>query len=137
MSRNQKFAWFNLAVIALSLISVFSLVPSLGWQRAQGGLGIAGLMGLGVLFYRKRPGEVVMDERDNLIFKRSYIWGHGLFWLAYVAVSVGLAPAVYGWEGAVPVSVVQTSVFWAMFLVQASMSIAILAQYAGDSKKVE
>ena len=42
MSRMQKFAWFNLAVIALTLLVVFALLPFVG-HRAMGGLGFLGL----------------------------------------------------------------------------------------------
>jgi len=44
-----------------------------------------------------------------------------------------LSPLVYGQEGAVPVWVVQISVFFFM-LVYALASIAILVQYDGGSK---
>ena len=138
MSCNQKFAWFNLAVIGLTLVVVFSLVPFLGWQRAQGGFGLSGLLGFGAFFFRKQPGRVAMDERDQQIQFRSLTFAYGaVFWITYVFVAVFLVPAIYGQSGAVPVSVVQFSVFWAMILTQAAMSIGILIQYGGVSANVE
>jgi hypothetical protein len=136
MSRMQKFAWFNLAVIALTLLVVFSLVPFLGY-RAMGGLGFLGLMGVGPLFFRKKPGQVVTDERDHLIQWRSWIFAYAVFWVVLVLVAVGLSAAVYGEDGAVPVSVVRISVAWAFMLVYALASIAVLVQYVGGSSDAE
>src|ERR1700730_3421698 len=123
MSRMQKFAWFNLAVIALTLLVVLSLLPFLGY-RAMGGLGCLGLIGFGPLFFRKKPGQVVADERDHLIQWRSWIFAYALFWGIFVLVAVVVSAMVYGEDGAVPVSVVRLSVFWAFMLVYALASIA-------------
>ena len=136
MSRMQKFAWFNLAVIALTLVFVCSLLPFLGY-RAMGGLGCLGLIGFGPLFLRKKPGQVVTDERDHLIQWRSWIFAYAVFWVVLVLVAVVLSAVVYGEDGAVPVSVVRISVFWAFMLVYALASTAILVQYAGGSRDAE
>jgi len=132
----QKFAWFNLAVIALTLLVVFSLLPFLGY-RAMGGLGCLGLIGFGPLFFRKTPGQVVTDERDHIIQWRSWIFAYAVFWVVFVLVAVVLSAVVYGEDGAVPVNVVRISVFWAFMLVYALASIAILVQYTGGSKDAE
>jgi hypothetical protein len=128
----QKFAWFNLAVIALTLVVVLSLLPFLG-DRAMGGLGFLGLIGLGPLFFRRRAGQVIADERDQLIQLRAWIFAYAMFWVAFVLVAVVLTAAIYGVDGAVPVPVVQISVFWAIMLVYALASAAILIQYTRGS----
>jgi hypothetical protein len=129
----QKFAWFNLAVIALTLLVVFSLLPFLGY-RAMGGLGCLGLIGFGPLFFRKKPGQVVNDERDNLIQWRSWFLAYIVFWVVFVLFAVVVSAVVYGEDGVVPVDVVRISVFWAFMLVYALASIAMLVQYAGGSR---
>jgi hypothetical protein len=130
----QKFAWFNLAVIALTLLVVFSLLPLLGY-RAMGGLGCLGLLGFGPLFFfRKKPGQMVADERDHLIQWRAWIFAYALFWVVFVLVASVLSAVVYGEDGAVPVTIVRISVFWAFLLVYALASAAILVQYAGGSR---
>ena len=136
MSAMQKFAWFNLAVIALTLLVVFSLLPFLGY-RAMGGLGCLGFIGFGPLFFRKKPGQVLTDERDHLIQARSWIVAYALFWVVFVLAAVVLSAVVYGEDGAVPVSVVRMSVAWGFMLVYALVSVAILAQYTGGSKDAE
>jgi hypothetical protein len=133
MSAMQKFAWFNLAVIALTLGAVLALLPFLG-RGALGGFGFLGLIGFGPLFFRKRPGQVVTDERDALIHRRSWILAYALFWVVFVLAAVLLSPLVYGQEGAVPVWVLQSSVFCGFMLVYALASIAILVQYARGSR---
>jgi hypothetical protein len=72
MSAMQKFAWFNLAVIALTLVAILSLLPFLG-KGALGGFGFLGLIGFGPLFFRRKPGQVLTDERDQLIQRRSWV----------------------------------------------------------------
>jgi hypothetical protein len=136
MSPMQRFAWFNLAVIALTMLVVFSLLPFMGY-RAMGGLGCLGLIGFGPYFFRKRAGQVVADERDALIQQRSWVLAYALFWVVFVLVAVFLSAVVYGWDGAIPVSVVQLSVAWGFMLVYALASIAILVQYAGGAKDGE
>jgi hypothetical protein len=129
MSALQKWAWFNLAVIALTLVAVFSLLPLLG-RAALGGFGFLGLLGFGPLFFRKKPGQVRLDERDQLIWVRAWVLGYALFWVVFCLAASTLSAVVYGEEGAVPVWVVQSSVFCAMGLVTALASVAILVQYA-------
>ena len=102
-----------------------------------GGLGFLGLMGVGPLFFRKKPGQVVTDERDHLIQWRSWIFAYAVFWVVLVLVAVVLSAFFYGEDGAVPVSVVRISVAWAFMLVYALASIAVLVQYAGGSSDAE
>src|SRR2546425_8536314 len=106
MSRMQKFAWFNLAVIALTLLVVLSLLPFLGY-RAMGGLGCLGLIGFGPLFFRKKPGQVVTDERDHLIQWRSWIFAYAPFLVLFVLLAFVLSLPVFGEDGGLPVSVVR------------------------------
>src|SRR6266404_2910925 len=118
MSQMQKFAWYNLAVIALTLVIVFSFLPFLGY-RAMGGLGFLGFIGFGPLFFVKKAGQVIIDERDALIQQRSWILAYALFWVFFVLAAVFLSAWYYGWDGAIPVSVVQLSVAWGFMFVYA------------------
>src|SRR5581483_7017364 len=124
MSALQKYAWFNLIVIVLALVAMLSLLPFLG-KGALGGSGILGLLGFGALFFRKKPGQVLTDERDQFIHRRSFVLAYSIFWVVFVLVAVFVSAAVYGQDGDVPVWVVQSSVFFAFMLVQAVASIAI------------
>src|SRR5262249_8198634 len=136
MSAMQKFAWFNLAIIALTLAAVLGLLPFLG-KGAFGACGFLGFLGFGPLFFRKRPGQVLTDERDQVIQLRSALLGYAIFWVAFVLAASLLSPLVYGQEGAVPVWLIQMSVFCGFMLVYALLSVAILVQYAGGSRHAE
>src|SRR4051794_7130148 len=98
MSRMQKFAWFNLSVIVVTLLVVFSLMPFLG-HRALGGLGFLGFIGFSPLFFRKSAGQVVTDERDQQIQWRAWIVAYSLYWVIYVLVAVMLSAMIYGEDG--------------------------------------
>jgi hypothetical protein len=130
MTATQKHAWFNLAVVALSVLTVAALMPVLGPRRAMGGLGLLGLMGFGVLFYRKRPGRVVADERDAQIRLRSLMLTSALFWIVFVETCVFVPWFYYGEGGAVPVVVIQASVVVAWIIITVVDSVATLVQYA-------
>jgi len=136
MSALQKFAWFNLAVIGLTLAAVLLLLPFMG-KGALGGSGFLGFMGFGPLLFRRKPGQVAIDERDILIQLRSWVVAYSLFWVVFVLAAVLLSPLVYGQEGAVPVWIVQISVFCFFIIVYGLASIAILVQYAGGTKNAE
>ncbi|MDG3004610.1 hypothetical protein [Paludisphaera mucosa] len=125
MSASQKHAWFNLTVVAATVVTVLALVPMLG-PGAQGGFALLGLLGLGPIFFRRRAGVVVADERDLEIQRRSMLIAYVVFWLAFVIACVSL-PAFYGWRGSVPVAVVQSSVWCAWILVVGVASIATLS----------
>jgi hypothetical protein len=131
MSALQKWAWFNLAIIAVTAVAVLSLLPVLG-RGAVGGFGLLGLLGFGPLFFRKKAGRVLTDERDQLIQRRSWVLAYALFWVAFVLAAT-FSSAVYGQEGAVPVWVIQGSVFAGFMLVHALASAAILVQYGRGS----
>jgi hypothetical protein len=130
MNAAQKFAWFNLAVIAATLITVLALIPFLR-HGALGGLGLLGLLGIGPLLLRRKGGGRVWDERDQVIALRSLIAAYTVFWLMIVASCTSL-PMIYGSRGEVPVAVVQWSVFVAVMLVVGVTSLATLIQYGRE-----
>jgi hypothetical protein len=128
MSVSQKQAWFNLAVVLLSALTVIALIPVMGLTRAQGGFGLLGFLGLGPFFFRKRAGIVVSDERDDLIRVRSSVIAYSVFWVCFVAACMA-ALYSFGSTGAVPIELVLMSVWLGLMLVVGVNSIATLVQY--------
>ncbi len=127
MNATEKFAWYTLGVIVLTALIVAVLLPFAG-RGAWGGSGLLGLLGLSPLLFRRRAGEVIQDERDASIWQRSLVVAYSVFWLVFVAACMSTA-AVYGWDGSVPVTFVVWGVMGGMVVVQAVMSLTILAQY--------
>ena len=127
MNASQKEAWFNLAVVLSVLAIMAIMVPFLG-KGALGGFGFLGLLGFSPIFFRKRQGAVVLDERDAQIRLRSQFCGHLVVWLLFVVAAV-TTPVVYGWDGSVPVALVMMSVFCGMMVLYMVSSVATLIQY--------
>jgi hypothetical protein len=127
MNASQREAWFSLVVVVSALVMVTALVPFLG-RGAIGGFGLLGFLGLSPFFFRKRHGSVVLDERDTQIRLRSQFCAHLVFWLLFVLAAM-TAPAVYGWNGYVPVALVMASVWCGWVVLVGVMSLATLIQY--------
>ncbi|MFH1264960.1 MAG: hypothetical protein ABIK89_04490, partial [Planctomycetota bacterium] len=92
------------------------------------GFGLLGLLGFGPLFLRKKKGDVVADERDTLIQRRSVILGYSVLWLVFVGGSC-LAPLWYGMDGSVPVVTIVAFPWYATVFFIGVMSVATLVQY--------
>jgi uncharacterized membrane protein len=127
MSPTQKHAWYNLAVVVFSAGVVLALVPLMG-VAAQGGFGFLGLLGFGPFFFCKKNGQVVTDERDTQIQRKSVIVGYTAFWLMFVG-SACLAALWYGVDGAVPVMLIMAFCWSAVIVFYGVMSVATLIQY--------
>jgi hypothetical protein len=124
----QKQAWFILAVLALTTVVVVGLTPLMGYG-AMGGFGILGLTGLAPLFYRRKAGGVVIDERDVQIQRRAVVTAYTVFWLVFVAAGV-LVPFVY--PESVPSRLVALGVWVAFMLFLGVLSVATLVLYGRE-----
>ena len=116
MNRYEKIAWFNLAVISVSIVLYFALFFSLrtsyplnvSLKISFAAFALMGFIGLGpTLFKKKRGGQgntinddsdgqgtlrydEEFDERDRLIQRRAQLHGFKVFWVILV-VSVMIA----------------------------------------------
>ena len=57
-----------------------------------------------------------MDERDVLIQSRAWAVAYAVFWVVFIGVCVS-APFTFGSSGAVPVELIQTSVWYGFMIV--------------------
>lgn len=75
MYRNLFTAWYCLCVIALCLVTFFSTAPFIGWERARGGFGFLGLLGLLPFFWFVVFRSEKNDERDVSFLQRAVLAG--------------------------------------------------------------
>jgi hypothetical protein len=109
-----------------------------GPVAACGAFGFLGLGGFLPLVYRKRPGVVVLDERDRQIAYDALIAGYSIFWLAFTLGVMGLW-AVFYWKGAetISVQVLPSLVGTGAIVFYTARAIAILVQYFRQAGKEE
>ncbi len=97
MNRMQKMSWLIVISVGtgliLSAIAVTVLYFKLGFPKAWTGwafMGIAGIGGLGPLFFKKDPGPVQADERDRLInlkaARAGFALSYGIFGLMCMGI---------------------------------------------------
>ena len=145
MNRIQKMAWWMLiwmsagVILAAIAIAVSHFIVGMPWSIAKSGLaflGIAGLGGLAPLIFKKDPGKVTCDERDQLINSRAAVAG---FLVAFLVTGLGCMLPLFILGPQATISVMWLVSIWtaagfAVFLVH---SIAILAHYGwrGDGDK--
>ena len=143
MKRIQKIALFIFIVftcaLILTAIAVTVAYAKLGFPRAWGGLGfmgIAGIGGLAQMFFKKDPGKIENDERDNYIQKRA---SHISFAMAYLAVGiVTMGPFFILGPNAKITTNTLPLIFGAAGLTNFyTWSIAILTQYGWRNKNHE
>jgi hypothetical protein len=127
MSATQKYAWYSLVISVLTLVGFAALCPLLG-RGAFSAFSLTSLWVFAPLFFRKRPGQVVADERDHLIWRRSVQVMFAVFWLALVT-AVMLAWFVYGPEGSVPVWLLMSGLMIGMVIILGTQAVALLVQY--------
>ena len=75
MSREQKFAWYMLAVFGLTAVCVVVVWAFAGAVFAPAALGVFGLGGLAPLLFRKGRDAPGPDERDRMIAEKATLRG--------------------------------------------------------------
>lgn len=132
MNASEKVAWTELIVSVMAAVVVLSLYPWIG-NAALGGFGLLGLLGITPLFLRKRGNQIVSDERDQEIEKRSSWFGFGTAWVTMLISLV----AVTMWHSYQQLDVptgLLTALIWAQFaLCYAIKGAMSLIQYRGTN----
>ncbi len=143
MNRAQKAAWFTLVVLAfasvLSLVAfcVAYFVLGVPAGRAAGGfglMGIAGLLGLIPVLFRKDKAKVQCDERDLMFQRNAAVAAYATFWVLFVAAAM-IPWFVTGPNGTITVSYLPWMVLGGFFVVELVQAIATLQQYGWTNKE--
>ena len=136
MNRVQKMAWYMvitfLAAVVVSCIAVLVLYFyfKIGMPRAMAGLGFIGLAGFGglvPLIFKKDPGKVTEDERDEIIHLKVSRAAFGVFFIAMSLLSFIAVPLLRGGNGSISVKelgclfAIATIPFWPAWAIMVLM----------------
>ena len=100
MSRYEKIAWFNLAVITVSVILFFILFLLLRTKQdiflsahvATSAFGLIALFAFGPMIFRYKRSDSGMtgNDRETMPLKKTGWSRYRVFWVAYVIVFIGI-----------------------------------------------
>ncbi len=142
MNKAQKIAWFTLIVLAIAVglslaafcVGYFVLgVPARRAAAGFGFMGIAGLLGLIPILFRKDKTKVQCDERDMMIQRNAAFAAYATFWVLFVAAAM-IPWFVTGPNGTITVSYLPWMVLGGFFVVELVQAIATLEQYGRTDK---
>jgi len=141
MNRYQKIAWFNLAVMASTIIATAITIAVEFRLRGYSTLSFWVFVGFLALLKFSRflfknpqsPGGVVTDERDELIVKKAVAQAWMAFWWVFVALCF-VAFLIIGPRNSVPTITLPLMVVAAGVFLKAACSVAILVQYGRVTK---
>ena len=142
MNRQQKLAWFNVVILAFSLLLsstvVFWMALKAGFPLALSGFGLLCVCLLHFLapaFFRKKgqPGQVVFDERDTQIARQSIFYGDVASNVFFVSTFVCILLAL-GFEGSVRVISLGLIIGGAYFVSKVTESLTTLILYGREPK---
>jgi hypothetical protein len=107
MSREQKGAWFMLAVFGTSLIAYGVLAVFIGPMPALGAFGLMGFTGLTPFIFRRRrdPSDVETDERDQMLQRKAALAAAIFSYEVFVIACMGLWFYYFMWRGQQLISV--------------------------------
>ena len=130
MTAHEKLAYFNLLVVGAAVALFLLLMPLLGARAAMGAFGLLGLLGLAPMFVwpRGRSAAVVADERDQAIQARAVVFGYSIFWLVFVAGTMGTW-TLYHEHGTVPADLLPLFPLVGWLVLTTAQAAATLYQY--------
>ena len=96
MNRCEKIAWFNLAVLSVSIIVFITLFMLLRMKFdffmsahiAASAFSIVAVCAFGPLMFKKTGAAI--DERGTTIVQKHGLYKYGLFWAAYISIFLGV-----------------------------------------------
>ena len=91
MNALQKVAWIEVIVAIVASIAVLGAMPLLGDRSTDLYVLLAVVPAIYPFLMRPRGGEIVKDERDNEIKKRSEYWGVSTAWMFFVISMIAIS----------------------------------------------
>lgn len=136
MSREQKGAWFIVAMFAASVMAYLILLPFMGPVPALGAFGLMGLTMFWPLIFRKRrdPLGVEIDERDRVLQRKATLAGAMISYGVFLLGCMGVWFYYFTWQGQQMVSVhlFPGAVFAGGITLWVARSVAMLVLYGRE-----
>ncbi len=133
MNALEKVAWTEVIVSVAAIVVVLALYPWIG-TAALGGFGLLGLVGMTSSVLRKRGDQVVADERDQAIEKRSSWFGFGIAWFVTL-ISLAAITMWHSYQQRDVSTELLNALIWTQFaLCYAIKGATALIQYRGTAR---
>ena len=132
MSDSEKWAWWALGVVVLTIAAYGAFLAFLGHNPAIPSVfALLALTALPASSRRYFKG-ITFDEREHAIASKALLAGFRAFWVAFI----GLIMAIYfikGWDATltVPVWTLAEVIWWAVILVLGVQALTTILLYRG------
>jgi hypothetical protein len=132
MSDSEKWAWWTLGVVVLTIAAYGAFLAFLGHNPAIPSVfALLALTALPASSRRYFKG-ITFDEREHAIASKALLAGFRAFWVAFI----GLIMAIYfikGWDATltVPVWTLAEVIWWAVILVLGVQALTTILLYRG------
>ena len=132
MSDSEKWAWWTLGVVVLTIAAYGAFLAFLGHNPAIPSVfALLALTALPASSRRYFKG-LTFDEREHAIASKALLAGFRAFWVAFI----GLIMAIYfikGWDATltVPVWTLAEVIWWAVILVLGVQALTTILLYRG------
>jgi hypothetical protein len=134
ITESEKWAWWTLGVVALTIIAFFTLVAVLkNVQASQAAFALLALTAVPASSRRKFKG-LQFDEREKEIAQKALLAGFRAVWVAFIGLVMTIG-FVKGWDAtlSLPVWTLCSTIWWAMALVLAVEAATTLVLYRRGS----
>jgi len=132
MSDSEKWGWWTIGAVALTIAAYVAFVAFLGHGPATSSVfALLALTAIPASSRRHLKGRR-FDEREREIARKAFSVSFSVFWLAFV----GFVLAIYfikGWDATltVPVWALEETLWWAASLVMGVQALTTLVLYRG------
>jgi hypothetical protein len=132
MSDSEKWAWWTLGVVVLTIAAYGAFVAFLGHGPATSAvfalLALAAIPASSRRYFTGRR----FDERESAIANKALLAGFRAFWVAFVGLIVAIG-FIKGWDAtlSVPVWALAQTIWWAVILVLGVQALTTILLYRG------
>ncbi len=134
MSNSEKWAWWMLGVVVMTISAYAAFLAFLGHLPAINS--VFALLALAAMpaFSRRHFQGRTFDERDYAIAIKAFRVGFSAFWLAFIGLFLAIG-FIKGWDTTltVPVWTLAEVVCWASILVLGVRAMTTIVLYRGGS----